>query len=1019
MSLGPARYKRKSLVAPSGAGAGVCPAKRLRASVEAASAPRAGDGGADLDFDIDDVFEGAATSGAAAPTPTPTPPPAPAAARTRGGPLHRAKTFASPASASLSAKAALPPSGDPSSQEGRYAVSFAKNTSKKHKSFDPGTMRCLAMKIHLYDENEKEVASCFKPLKEWVAEEELVIGGFVVTVDGPEVVPGTAATAASASSARAPLVAKVSRFNRAPLVRGTNHLSVRTGVARTPEPRVAAPAAAAAPVAPENAPDMQGRYAVSFAKNTSKKHKSFDPGTMRCLAMKIHLYDENEKEVASCFKPLKEWVAEEELVIGGFVVTVDGPELAPSAAAAAATPLPVAAVRSLQDARTRGTGGPRRAGARGKLGCYSLRAEDISADAMVLAEKADGGTAAYLEAGLSRRLRAHQREGVRRLWDVTTGTVSKTFQGVVLADEMGLGKTLQCIALVQAHLKNRVSDVTKAVIVTPTSLVENWAREFKKWLPHASYRSQPTVLRSSDKKTYTESKIRCFVTSDVCPVLILSYELCRSYAKALSGVPCGLLLCDEGHRLKGCDTQVFGCLNRFATKRKVLITGTPVQNDLVEYYTIFEFVNPGLLGERASFRRRYVHSKGEAARAASEEELKKMTAPYILRRTQASIASTLPPKTELVLFVKPSVRQAQLYQRILVYLASGVVDPLLTIHLLKKVLLDPALVAAEVARCERVMAEKGFAPPEAAAAASVVDGKLQMIATLLRQFASQGHKTVVVSSSVEVLQTIEEKVLRGGCARLDGSVPAARRMELVDAFNDRRNPLKVLLLSCKAGGVGLNLVGGSRLILADMDWNPANDLQAVARIWREGQTRPCRVYRLVVRGTLEERILQRQLAKMHLSNCMIRGARTEEAVAAAAGRASKWSLEQARRLFEYTEQLPCTTFCSVGTAGAVDLPALIAGACGGEDPCVTPGNVTYVKTLTDADVDTHIDVDADGAAGRAGSDDDDAVSLEAASEAPEADDAEGDEESDAPCLEDASGDEDAEGEAAASLELDV
>lgn len=198
-------------------------------------------------------------------------------------------------------------------------------------------------------------------------------------------------------------------------------------------------------------------------------------------------------------------------------------------------------------------------------------------------------------------LRPHQREGVRFMYECVTG-MKGDFQGCIMADEMGLGKTLQCITLLWTLLRQNPEckpTIIKAIIVCPSSLVKNWYNEFGKWLGH---RINALALDNASSKEQTTKILEQFMANQRqrsgTPVLILSYETFRIYAPTLNSSEVGMLLCDEGHRLKNCDNLTYTALMGLQTKRRVLLSGTPIQNDLTEYYSLINFVNPGMLGTR-------------------------------------------------------------------------------------------------------------------------------------------------------------------------------------------------------------------------------------------------------------------------------------------------------------------------------------------------------------------------------------------------------------------------------------
>ncbi len=197
-------------------------------------------------------------------------------------------------------------------------------------------------------------------------------------------------------------------------------------------------------------------------------------------------------------------------------------------------------------------------------------------------------------------LRPHQREGVKFMYDCVTGLKGgEEYQGCIMADEMGLGKTLQCITLVWTLLRQSPEckpAIGKAIIVCPSSLVKNWYNEFGKWL---ASRVNCLAIANESKEQTTKSLEQFMANkSSRCgaPVLIISYETFRLYCKILNSSEVGLVLCDEGHRLKNCENQTYQALMGLQTKKRVLLSGTPVQNDLTEYFSLLNFVNPGMLG---------------------------------------------------------------------------------------------------------------------------------------------------------------------------------------------------------------------------------------------------------------------------------------------------------------------------------------------------------------------------------------------------------------------------------------
>eukprot|EP00096_Caligus_rogercresseyi_P016605 TRINITY_DN9336_c0_g1_i1.p1 TRINITY_DN9336_c0_g1~~TRINITY_DN9336_c0_g1_i1.p1 ORF type:complete len:419 (-),score=71.04 TRINITY_DN9336_c0_g1_i1:10-1092(-) len=237
------------------------------------------------------------------------------------------------------------------------------------------------------------------------------------------------------------------------------------------------------------------------------------------------------------------------------------------------------------------------------------------------------------------------------------------------------------------------------------------------------------------------------------------------------------------------------------------------------------------------------------------EELSKVTEKFILRRTQDVISSFLPSKTDNVLFCAPSPLQRELYEKALddVFGSGFKSDCVFTsIIKLRKICNDTALITEDPCTEDR-------------------GAKIEIVSSMLNSLKPLGEKVVIVSISTKVLDQLEVLCNRGhhSCLRLDGSLPGHKRQSIVSQFNGKYSDSKVLLLSSKAGGTGLNLIGASRIIMYDLDWNPSHDIQAMARVWRDGQTRPVFVYRLLTTGTIEEKIFQRQVMKQGLGDGVV------------------------------------------------------------------------------------------------------------------------------------------------------
>ncbi|XP_061676283.1 DNA repair and recombination protein RAD54B [Syngnathoides biaculeatus] len=498
---------------------------------------------------------------------------------------------------------------------------------------------------------------------------------------------------------------------------------------------------------------------------------------------------------------------------------------------------------------------------------------------------------------LTAHLRPHQREGVLFLYECVMGMRAAGRYGAILADEMGLGKTLQSVALCWTLLKQGPYGgkalAKRVLVVTPGSLVQNWAAEFNKWLG----RERINVFTVDQ-----DHRIEQFLLSPLHNVLVISYEMLLRSLEQVQKVDFGLIICDEGHRLKNSNIKTSSALSSLSCTRRVILTGTPVQNDLQELYAIIEFVNPGILGSTTAYRKVFEGpilrsrqpSCSEEDRALGDEraaELSRLTGAFILRRTQEIINRYLPPRLDWTLFCRPSPLQREIYAHLVSHrmfracLQGSVQDQthLACITALKKLCNHPALLRTAVLdKMKRESDESSlyeglaqfFSEIYSSDSFNPADsGKLLVLLDLLKTIRqlNPSDRAVVVSNYTQTLDMLQTICAHSGYTfcRLDGQTPTGQRQRLVDGFNGPHSPAFLFLLSSKAGGVGLNLVGASHLVLYDLDWNPATDIQAMARVWRDGQKKTVHTYRLLTAGTIEERIFQRQVSKQGLSGTVV------------------------------------------------------------------------------------------------------------------------------------------------------
>ena len=279
---------------------------------------------------------------------------------------------------------------------------------------------------------------------------------------------------------------------------------------------------------------------------------------------------------------------------------------------------------------------------------------------------------------LAQKLRPHQVEGVKFLYRATTGLIDEKASGCIMADEMGLGKTLQCISLMWTLLKQSPdagkSTIQKAVVACPASLVKNWANELVKWLGKDAVSPFAVDGKASKEELVQQMRQWAIATGRAVsrPVLIISYETLRMYVDDLKGAPIGLLLCDEGHRLKNGESQTFTALDSLNVQRRVILSGTPIQNDLTEYFSLLNFANPSYLGTRNDFRKKFelpilrgrdADGTDEAKKKGDEAlaELAKLVNKFIIRRSNDILSKYLPVKYEHVVFCNMAPFQRDLY----------------------------------------------------------------------------------------------------------------------------------------------------------------------------------------------------------------------------------------------------------------------------------------------------------------------------------------------------------------------
>jgi superfamily II DNA or RNA helicase len=448
-------------------------------------------------------------------------------------------------------------------------------------------------------------------------------------------------------------------------------------------------------------------------------------------------------------------------------------------------------------------------------------------------------------ASLCAELRPYQREGVAWLQHLREHGA-----GGVLADDMGLGKTLQTIAHVLTEKEHGRLD-RPAMIVTLTSLVGNWRREVERFAPTLTV----AIHHGADRHDHIDA----LGSHDI---IITTYPLVARDRDELADIPLHTVVLDEAHAIKNISSQSSEAVRCLAARHRICLTGTPIENHLGELWALFDFINPGLLGTKQDFTLQFrepIETRGDKVRA---EALRDRVRPFILRRTKDAVAPELPHKTQLVRAVELTGSQRELYESIRVaahgqvrqhirqrgFAASqiAILDALLK---LRQVCCDPRLVSVDAARDVTGSA------------------KLDVLLELVTAQLADGRRILVFSQFARMLGLISESLLARGIRHVTLTGHTPDRQKPIDAF--QQGKADVFLISLKAGGAGLNLVGADTVIHYDPWWNPAAQAQATDRAHRIGQTKPVFVHDLIVAGSVEERMLSLQRHKRLLATAIL------------------------------------------------------------------------------------------------------------------------------------------------------
>ena len=494
----------------------------------------------------------------------------------------------------------------------------------------------------------------------------------------------------------------------------------------------------------------------------------------------------------------------------------------------------------------------------------------------------------------------YQREGVEwmlSLWE--------NGNGGVLGDEMGLGKTVQVVAFLAAlQISGKLDEPN--LIIAPSTLLRQWIRELNTWWPPLR-----TILLHSSSPAFNETKsVKSFLSGlySKTHVFITSYGTCSStnLQRILISQKWNSVVLDEGHKIRNPDAQITLICKQLQSLRRFVLSGTPIQNNLTELWSLFDFVYPGLLGSLPLFKAELalpINIGGYTNASLFQVQtsykcactLRDLIKPFLLRRLKKNVLmnnGNLPDKKEEIVFCRITAYQRQLYES---FISSDEVDAIIErrrnllagIDILRKICNHPDLlehVISDDFSDEEEEAEqkqdlsrdvpknlmKSFNNLKKPADPIERSGKLKVLEKILELWHRQGHRVLIFCQTRQMLNLIEEflgnpKRAEYKYLRMDGTTPIKQRLQMVDTFNSQNSSYFLFLLTTRVGGLGINLTGADRVIIYDPDWNPSTDLQARERVYRLGQTRPVSILRLITAGTIEEKIYHRQIFKQFLT----------------------------------------------------------------------------------------------------------------------------------------------------------
>ena len=425
-------------------------------------------------------------------------------------------------------------------------------------------------------------------------------------------------------------------------------------------------------------------------------------------------------------------------------------------------------------------------------------------------------------------LRPYQITGVKWLMSLHNNEF-----GGCLADDMGLGKTLQIIA----YLSDSCMNKTKNLVIVPKTLLINWKKEFEKFSPKTPVYIYHGVGR--DILQALESKI-----------IVTTYGTILNDLEAFDGLKFDNIIIDEAQHIKNPKTKIYRAIKQLNAKTRIILTGTPVENNIQEYWGLMKLINPLLFSKTNPFVK-------NVDSVAITDRIKRITAPFLLRRMKKEVLLDLPQKQEQVLYCKMDCQQQELYNKMLSSIRNEIQRKSERFEIKSNSIMLNGLLYLEEICCHPQLLAKEYNPDDCRQSA-----KFEQLLDILSSLYSSNHKVVIFSRFTRMLKIIENKLIKlhYNTFYLDGK--SANRMKIVEDFESSDNG--IFLISLKAGGTGLNLISADTAIIYDPWWNPAIEKQAEDRIYRIGQTKNVIIYKMIVEGTIEEKIQTLQNEKNNL-----------------------------------------------------------------------------------------------------------------------------------------------------------